>query len=531
MRPRPLLAVLAALLALFVHLTLPPVHTAAGAAPPPGAKAARILWYGVYLGEKRAGYLVRERAGGLRRDGVENVQWSRMHLRLDLRAQGTAVVTDREREVWTTPGGAPLEEYEVTRTAERTRRVRALYRGRTLTYTVDPGDGKIQRGRLDIGPEERFYAADPFLGRPDTPRAEGQAPTERQVRYRDFNPDTLQLEDASLTLAPRSAARGQADVEALAEVVEVGGEAVRAFRQPFKMGGTAGVSYEDAAGEMLRVDIGPIRIVRLPEERAMAPLEEAVEVTEISSCAPDRPIEAPRRLRGATYRIENLTAPLATGDDDVQTAAVRQAGSGRYEAVVTVRTGPPPAPEAGGVLRTAIPRASFADLLRPSQYVPSDRPEVVALAREIVGSEEDAGKAARKLSDYVHSVMTYDPGVSYGVLRDGAQILKSRRGLCQDYATLLVTLCRAASIPAKHCGGLAYVDGRFYPHAWAEVWTGRWVALEPTWGTPFADATHIKLSEGEPTDDRPTASRLDAFRITVLSTVPGADSPEESERD
>jgi hypothetical protein len=42
--------------------------------------------------------------------------------------------------------------------------------------------------------------------------------------------------------------------------------------------------------------------------------------------------------------------------------------------------------------------------------------------------------------------------------------------------------------------------------------------LEPTWGEPFADATHIKLAEGEPTTDRPAAARLDALKVFVLQT-------------
>jgi hypothetical protein len=43
----------------------------------------------------------------------------------------------------------------------------------------------------------------------------------------------------------------------------------------------------------------------------------------------------------------------------------------------------------------------------------------------------------------------------------------------------------------------------FYYHAWAEVWlggsdgSGSWVAVDPTFKQFPADATHIKLKEGE----------------------------------
>ena len=502
-------------------LAAPPTKAAAsaeGAAARPTPE--RTLWFGVYLGEKRTGRMLRERAGGVTHRGVRDAQWSRMHLRLDLTALGRPVVIDREREAWTTEAGAPLEEYEVSRSPQRTTRVRATYAGRTVTYSADLGDGRIRRGSHSIGPGERFYAADPFTGADGGGVAARQGPAERRVRYRDFNPETLALEDADLALSRRAAADGATD-PAAREIVAVGNVAVRAYRQPFKMGETSGVYYEDERGEMLRVDLGPIRILRLPKDRALAPLAGAAEVTEIASYPPDRPIESPRALRAATYLLRGLSAPLATADNEVQTAVVRRTDDGGYEAVVNVRTGPAPEPEAGSVPLARIDRQAHAALLRPSLYVPSDHPTIVALAKRLVGTEEDAGRAAGKLSDHVYLVMTYDPGASYGTYRDAAQILASRRGVCQDYATLLVALCRAAGIPARFCGGLAYADGRFYLHAWVEVWTGRWVALEPTWGAPFADATHIKLSEGEPTDERAGASRLDAFKITVLGTDSG----------
>jgi transglutaminase-like putative cysteine protease len=43
----------------------------------------------------------------------------------------------------------------------------------------------------------------------------------------------------------------------------------------------------------------------------------------------------------------------------------------------------------------------------------------------------------------------------------------------------------------------------FYYHAWAEVWLsdpagqGRWVAVDPTFNQVPADATHLRLVEGD----------------------------------
>jgi hypothetical protein len=47
---------------------------------------------------------------------------------------------------------------------------------------------------------------------------------------------------------------------------------------------------------------------------------------------------------------------------------------------------------------------------------------------------------------------------------------------------LAVALSRAAGVPARVAAGLAYVDGKFYYHAWPEIWLERWVAIDPTFG-------------------------------------------------
>ena len=102
------------------------------------------------------------------------------------------------------------------------------------------------------------------------------------------------------------------------------------------------------------------------------------------------------------------------------------------------------------------------------------------------------------------------------------------------------TWSAAAVQPANYMGGqgwydttltvdpfdsnIVYAGGTFYGHAWPEVWVGtdtatgadRWIALEPTWGAPFADATHIKLAEGELSDFFKVAADLDGYRVQIL---------------
>src|SRR2546426_408623 len=76
------------------------------------------------------------------------------------------------------------------------------------------------------------------------------------------------------------------------------------------------------------------------------------------------------------------------------------------------------------------------------------------------------------------------------------QVLKARVGDCNEHAVLFVALARAAGVPARTVAGLVPVDGRFYYHAWAEVYLGDWVAVDPMLDEFPAGAAHLRFSIG-----------------------------------
>jgi hypothetical protein len=81
-------------------------------------------------------------------------------------------------------------------------------------------------------------------------------------------------------------------------------------------------------------------------------------------------------------------------------------------------------------------------------------------------------------------------------LPSAIEILRNRRGDCNEHATLAVALLRTAGIPARIVIGIALLDGRFYYHAWLEYWDGRWVTADPTWGQHPADIGHLRFVTG-----------------------------------
>ena len=97
-----------------------------------------------------------------------------------------------------------------------------------------------------------------------------------------------------------------------------------------------------------------------------------------------------------------------------------------------------------------------------------------------------------------------------------AIVLVAGKGDCTEHSVLLVALARALGIPARGLHGLVYArydDGQnaLYWHAWVEVRSGgEWIAMDPTFGEPVADATHVALGEGSQVD---TVGLLGALRV------------------
>jgi transglutaminase-like putative cysteine protease len=125
---------------------------------------------------------------------------------------------------------------------------------------------------------------------------------------------------------------------------------------------------------------------------------------------------------------------------------------------------------------TALPAATIPYLL-PSRYCPSDRFEHF-VRRTFAGLS--GGVLAQAMADWVYDHLDYDSAGS--ALGGGAlETFAERRGVCRDYAHLLVTLARAAEIPAR-CAAV-YAPGVDPPdfHAVAELWlNGAWHLVDAT---------------------------------------------------
>jgi transglutaminase-like putative cysteine protease len=262
-------------------------------------------------------------------------------------------------------------------------------------------------------------------------------------------------------------------------------------------------------GAVVEMSYGSAMIGRA-EPKSVAQRLDKVEIFGLTRLIlPAAPPAASRSIPG------ELTLVLAGFPDKFHRQTDRQTykdlGSGKSE--VTIRSAPPD--PAKLVKRGAPAPPETAEYLKSSILVESDNPAIVARAKEIAGGESDAYAAAKKVVAWVGRSMKKDYGASADRATD---VLRTMRGDCTEHSLLSIALLRALGIPARRVDGVVYVQNEdgvpaLYWHEWVEAWVGTWTQLDPTFGQPVADATHLTLGEESSAEIMPLLGELKVVAV------------------
>ena len=177
--------------------------------------------------------------------------------------------------------------------------------------------------------------------------------------------------------------------------------------------------------------------------------------------------------------------PIDNIKDDIKTPEQIVEQKSPTELLVTVAARHP---EVAKAIQLPIKNPELAEYLKATPEFAADKKEVIDQARAIAGDDRDAWSVAQKLADWTHKNLEW----KYVVSADAVQTLATREADCSEFSELFVGMARSLGLPARMVSGLAYSGGSFGGHAWVEVWIGKWIELDPTWGTWFVDATHIR---------------------------------------
>jgi len=170
----------------------------------------------------------------------------------------------------------------------------------------------------------------------------------------------------------------------------------------------------------------------------------------------------------------------------------------------------------------AVTAAERTEALLATDVINAQNPTIGAAARSAIHDALGARERASSLVHWIHSHITFLLGnepLASAVLEQGT-------GDCSEMSLLFIAMARSIGLPARHVVGLAAndLDGKpiFAYHAWAEVEIdGHWVEVDPTWDEEVADATHVKLIEGESDDWQRASARMAISVVEVTwSTVP-----------
>jgi transglutaminase-like putative cysteine protease len=135
------------------------------------------------------------------------------------------------------------------------------------------------------------------------------------------------------------------------------------------------------------------------------------------------------------------------------------------------------------------------DYLQASRYVEIS-PESWKLALDAIQGVDDAWLAALALMKFVHGHLKYVSNSTH-VHTHMSEVLRDRRGVCQDFAHLMLGLCRAVKIPARYVSGYLATEAASATHAWVEVFVPGhgWRGLDPTHDCQIGE-TYVKLGNG-----------------------------------
>jgi transglutaminase-like putative cysteine protease len=142
------------------------------------------------------------------------------------------------------------------------------------------------------------------------------------------------------------------------------------------------------------------------------------------------------------------------------------------------------------------------EFLQESRFVELT-PEVWRLALDATHGLADTWQAALAIMAEVHGRLTYIPN-STSVHTHMRDVLKEKRGVCQDFAHVMIGLCRVLKIPALYVSGYLATETASATHAWIEVFIPGvgWRGLDPTHNRQ-TDETYVKIAVGRDYADVP----------------------------
>ncbi|WP_158914482.1 transglutaminase family protein [Caulobacter sp. S45] len=151
------------------------------------------------------------------------------------------------------------------------------------------------------------------------------------------------------------------------------------------------------------------------------------------------------------------------------------------------------------------------DMISPAHFIyPTAmtrlNPAITAYVTECFQPGRSVVEAAHALSCRIKAEFTYDPDATL-VSTPAIHAFKARRGVCQDFAHIMISGLRGLGLPAAYVSGYLRtipppgkprLEGADATHAWVDLWCGKalgWVGFDPT-NALIVAGDHVVLAVG-----------------------------------
>jgi hypothetical protein len=141
----------------------------------------------------------------------------------------------------------------------------------------------------------------------------------------------------------------------------------------------------------------------------------------------------------------------------------------------------------------------------PTMIIQSDHKEIVAQASKITSNSDPGTTKISKLVNWTAKNIKNEMQDSFNSL----SVLRSREGECESHANLYAAMARSLKIPTRVVMGIVYSENvGFLYHAWAESYADGWIAVDPTFNQIPADATHIKITSSDHSEEKSSVLKM-----------------------
>ncbi|MGX9419331.1 transglutaminase family protein [Vibrio sp. WJH972] len=194
-----------------------------------------------------------------------------------------------------------------------------------------------------------------------------------------------------------------------------------------------------------------------------------------------------------------------------------------------------------GQVRTMLAEAATPELRMVKEFVLDSAQiklseSLADYAREVFSDDKPILKASLEFTQKIFNEFKFDPTAT-NVTTPPEQVLKEKRGVCQDFAHLAIGCIRSVGLPVRYMSG--YIEtippegqvklvGADASHAWFSVYVPDlgWVEFDPTnnimpsdqhivtaWGRDYADVTPLQGVIFDGGDSQVLSVSVDVARI------------------